>query len=109
VRLLRPCLPQQHSAGPVLPLRQAGDLGPEKERQKADLARERFEFRQLRQEREEQEKAERLARKKAALARKDPDQDTKTAIDGAIERARAKRSAQSNEEASPADRERADG
>ncbi len=81
--------------------------GREKERQKADLARERFEFRQLRQEREEREKAERLARKKAALAKKDTDPDRKTAIDGAIERARAKKSAQSNEEAPPADRERA--
>jgi Na+-translocating ferredoxin:NAD+ oxidoreductase subunit C len=83
--------------------------GREKERQKADLARERFEFRQLRQEREEQEKAERHARKKAVLAKPEAEGETKTAIDGAIERARAKRAAQANEETSTADSERADG
>jgi Na+-translocating ferredoxin:NAD+ oxidoreductase subunit C len=82
--------------------------GREKERQKADLARERFEFRQLRQEREEQEKAERHARKKAVLAKPDSEGDTRTAIDGAIERARAKRAAQDNAEAPVADSERAD-
>jgi Na+-translocating ferredoxin:NAD+ oxidoreductase subunit C len=40
----------------------------ERERRKADIARERHEFRQERLEQEEREKAERLARKKAALA-----------------------------------------
>lgn len=82
--------------------------GREKERQKADLARERFEFRQERQEREEREKAERLARKKAALAKKGPEEDKKTAIDGAIERARARKATQSDGTAS-SDRERSDG
>jgi Na+-translocating ferredoxin:NAD+ oxidoreductase subunit C len=82
----------------------------EKERQKADLARERFEFRQERQEREESEKAERLARKKAALAKKDSDDtDKKAVIEDAIERARAKKAAQAVEETPEQGRERADG
>jgi Na+-translocating ferredoxin:NAD+ oxidoreductase subunit C len=81
----------------------------EKERQKADLARERFEFRQERQEREESEKAERLARKKAALAKNDSDDtDKKAAIEDAIERARAKKAAQAVEETPEQGRERAD-
>jgi len=84
----------------------------EKEREKADLARVRFEFRQERQEREEREKAERLARKKAMLAKKEPGSaaetepgapaasgtgaaaDPKAAIADAIERARARKAAQ---------------
>lgn len=64
----------------------------EKERMKADLARERFEFRQARQAREELEKAEKLARKKAALATKPSEKDErKPAIEEALARARAKR------------------
>lgn len=82
--------------------------GREKERQKADLARERFEFRQERQEREEREKAERLARKKAALASKGSAGDRKTAIDGAIERARA-RKAEPADETDSSDREQGNG
>ncbi|AGA34024.1 Electron transport complex protein RnfC [Thioalkalivibrio nitratireducens DSM 14787] len=78
----------------------------EKERQKADLARERFEFRQLRQQREEQEKAERLARKKAAVAKQAPEGEKKAAIDAALERARAKKAAQTGE--NPADNGRPD-
>ncbi|MFO8153738.1 electron transport complex subunit RsxC [Thioalkalivibrio sp.] len=84
--------------------------GREKDRQKADLARERFEFRQQRQEREQREKAERLARKKAALGKKDSEAgDKKAVIEDAIERARAKKAAQSSEERPSKDRERADG
>jgi electron transport complex protein RnfC len=64
----------------------------EKERMKADLARERFEFRQARQTRDELEKAEKLARKKAALAAKPSEKDErKPAIEEALARARAKR------------------
>ena len=81
----------------------------EKERQKADLARERFEFRQQRHEREEQEKAERLARKKAALAKPESEDTKKAAIEDAIERARAKKAAQTGEDVPPPERERADG
>mgnify|MGYP001195539055 CR=1 FL=1 len=65
----------------------------EKERQKADLARERFEYRRLRQEQEEAEKAARLARKKAALAKPAPEGEKKAAIEAALERARAKKEA----------------
>ena len=65
----------------------------ERERMKADMARERFEFRQARQAREELEKAEKLARKKAALAAKPGAKDErKPAIEEALARARAKRS-----------------
>ena len=67
----------------------------ERERAKADLARERFEFRQLRQEREDQEKAERLARKKAAVAPKAETGTKPAAIDAALERVRTKRAADS--------------
>lgn len=71
----------------------------ERERQKADLARERFEFRQERQDREEQEKAARLARKKAVLANKADSEDAKkNAIEAALERARAKRAENSGSE-----------
>ena len=70
--------------------------GQERERRKADIARERHAFRQERLEREEREKAERLAKKKAALAasksetavEEDP---KKAAIKAALERAKAKK------------------
>lgn len=69
--------------------------GQERERRKADIARERHEFRQERLKREEREKAERLAKKKAALAsskaeaaEEDP---KKAAIKAALDRAMAKK------------------
>jgi len=67
----------------------------EQERQKSDIARERYEFRQERLAREEREKAERLAKKKAAVSSKDKDQDDdkQAAIQAALERARARKQA----------------
>lgn len=67
-----------------------------REKKKAELARERHEFRVERQEREKAERAEKLAKKKAALAAKKPasgDDDKQAAIQAAMERARAKREA----------------
>ncbi|WP_019626545.1 electron transport complex subunit RsxC [Thioalkalivibrio sp. ALJT] len=73
----------------------------EKERQKSDIARDRYEFRQERIEREEREKAERLARKKAAVKKKPEesqgDSDKQAAIQAALERARAKKAARAAE------------
>jgi electron transport complex protein RnfC len=69
----------------------------ERARDKSDHARERHEFRLERIEREKQEKAERLAKKKAALAKKSgdgkaKDEDSKkAAIQAALERAKAKK------------------
>ncbi len=66
----------------------------EREKEKADIARQRHEFRQARIEREKAEKAERLAKKKAAVkkpvteAGKD---DKQAAIQAALERAKAKK------------------
>ena len=70
----------------------------EREKRKADVARQRHEFRQERIEREEREKAERLAKKKAALAKgnkgdKDQEDPKKAAIKAALERAKAKKAA----------------
>ena len=66
----------------------------EKERQKSDVARERYEFRQARLEREEREKAEKLARKKAAVKNKEgQDDDKQAAIQAALERSRARKAA----------------
>jgi Na+-translocating ferredoxin:NAD+ oxidoreductase subunit C len=73
----------------------------ERERRKADIARERHEFRQQRLEQEAREKAERLARKKAALAAKQGDGEEdpkKAAIQAALDRARAKKAAQESEQ-----------
>jgi Na+-translocating ferredoxin:NAD+ oxidoreductase subunit C len=75
--------------------------GQERERKKADIARERHEFRQSRLVQEEREKAERLARKKAALvAKQDTGEDDpkKAAIQAALERAKAKKAAQEAEQ-----------
>jgi len=84
----------------------------ERERRKADIARERHEFRQARLEQEEREKAERLARKKAALAAKQDDtadDPKKAAIQAALERAKARKAAQEaeqmNKETTPTDKE----
>lgn len=70
----------------------------ERDRQKADLARQRHELRKQRLEREEREKAERLAKKKAALAARrgedapaSGDEAKKAAIKAALERAKAKK------------------
>lgn len=74
--------------------------GQERERRKADLARERHEFRQARLEQEAREKAERLARKKAALATKqgqEGEDPKKAAIQAALDRARAKKASQESE------------
>lgn len=69
----------------------------EKEKEAADLARERHEFRQFRLEREKQERAEKLAQKAASkietlAASGEPDIDAKkAAILAAVERAKAKK------------------
>jgi len=71
----------------------------EKEKEAADLARERHEFRQFRLEREKEERAEKLAQKAAAKLEMlggstDPEADAKkAAIQAAIERAKAKKAA----------------
>ena len=68
----------------------------EREKQAADVARERHEFRLLRQEREKKERSDKLAQKAAAskstAAMPTPDGDAKkAAIQAAIERAKAKK------------------
>ncbi len=65
----------------------------ERERQKADLARQRFEARQARQEREQQEKAAKLAQRKKTLNKATPtgEDPKKAAIQAALERAKAKK------------------
>ena len=64
----------------------------EREKQAADIARGRHEFRQARLEREAAEKAERHRKKKAALSAKDKAIDEKkSAIDEAVAKAKAKR------------------
>ena len=71
----------------------------EKEKEAADLARDRHEFRQFRLEREKQERADKLAQKAAAKLEvlggsTDPEADAKkAAIQAAIERAKAKKAA----------------
>lgn len=79
----------------------------EKERQKADTARERFEFRQTRIEAEEAEKAAKAAAKKAAIKPKTTDKpaDNGTqpdAIQAAIARAKAKQAAAQQTDATTA-------
>jgi electron transport complex protein RnfC len=77
----------------------------ERDRQKADVARQRHEFRQERLEREQREKAERLAKKKAALASGEAkggagDGETKkAAIQAALERAKARKAERSDADA----------
>lgn len=67
----------------------------EKERRKADLARERFEFRQERLEREKAEKEARRREKKQALKRdRHSDADKQAAIQKALERAKKKQAEQ---------------
>ena len=71
----------------------------EREKEKADLARQRHEFKQTRIDREKAEKAARLAKKKAALAASKPaadkkDDDKQDAIKAAMERAKAKKEQQ---------------
>lgn len=77
----------------------------ERERQKADLARQRFEARQARQEREQQEKAAKLAQRKKALNPSTPagDDPKKAAIQAALERAKAKTAGIEEAAAPPAD------
>jgi len=71
----------------------------EKEKEAADLARDRHEFRQFRLEREKQERADKLAQKAAEKLEMlggstDPEADAKkAAIQAAIERAKAKKAA----------------
>ena len=70
----------------------------EGEREKANLARERHEFRQLRLEREKQEAAEKRRRKKEALGKPletdDAEAKKKAAIAAALARAKQKKAAQ---------------
>ena len=68
----------------------------EKERRKADLARDRFEFRQERLEREKAEKEARRREKKQALkrARGGDDSEKQAAIQAALERAQKKQADQ---------------
>ena len=60
------------------------------EREKSDIARQRFEFRQERLEREQREKAEQMRKRKEALSNKQ-DGNAKAAIQAALERARARK------------------
>ncbi len=65
----------------------------EREKKKADIARERHEFRQARIEREKAERAARMQKKQAEAAAKEGSgtDDKKAAIKAAMERAKAKR------------------
>ncbi|NOR52143.1 MAG: 4Fe-4S dicluster domain-containing protein, partial [Gammaproteobacteria bacterium] len=68
----------------------------EREKEAANIARQRHEFRQERQEKAEQEKAERMRKKKAMLKDKEKGKDDaakKAAIQAAMDRAKAKREA----------------
>jgi electron transport complex protein RnfC len=71
----------------------------ERERKKADLARERHEFRQERIDREKAERAARMKRKQAEAAKEGGGQtdDKKAAIKAAMERAKVKRAASAAE------------
>lgn len=66
----------------------------EQERAKADLARQRHEFRRQRLEREQQERAARQQAKKAAVTPAASKAEKQAAIQAAVERARTKRTAQ---------------
>ncbi len=73
----------------------------EREKEKADRARRRHEFRLERLEREKREKAERMAKKKAELAKKLKDKEKgggQDAIQAALERVRQKKAAQGGAE-----------
>jgi electron transport complex protein RnfC len=61
-----------------------------REREKSDIARQRFEFRKKRLEREQREKAEQMRKRKEALSNKQ-NGDAKAAIQAALERVRAKK------------------
>lgn len=64
----------------------------EREKQQADIARQRHEFREQRLQREKQERAERHKKKRAALDKgSEADKSRKAAIEAAMERVRAKR------------------
>jgi electron transport complex protein RnfC len=67
-----------------------------REKEKADVARQRHEFRLARLEREKAEKAARLAKKKAAVKKPagEAQDDKQAAIQAALERAQAKKAAQ---------------
>lgn len=66
----------------------------EQERKKANLARQRYEFRRQRLAQEQQEKAARQQAKKAAVAPAATHAEKQAAIRAAVERVRAKRAAQ---------------
>ncbi len=65
----------------------------EREREKAELARQRHEFRLERLEREKRERAERHRKKRKAVQKDKGDEAKKAAIQAALERARAKKAA----------------
>ncbi len=65
----------------------------EREKQQADLARERHEFRLFRQQREKEEKAARHKAKADAVAKGGGEDSKKAAIKAAMERAKAKKAA----------------
>ena len=65
----------------------------ERERQAADRARRRHEFRLERLEREKRERAERLAKKKAAVSHKADPERKKAAVQAAVQRAQARKAA----------------
>lgn len=70
----------------------------EREREKSDIARQRFEFRQERLEREAAEKAEKARLRKEALKKKTSDSpDKQAAIQAALERAQAKKTARAKQ------------
>ncbi|RFA31669.1 electron transport complex subunit RsxC [Alkalilimnicola ehrlichii] len=69
----------------------------QRERQKAELARERYEFRNIRLEREKEEQAKRREAKKAALKKAQSQEGKKAAIQAALARAKQKKTQQSTE------------
>lgn len=69
----------------------------EQERKKANLARQRYEFRRQRLAQEQQEKAARQQAKKAAVAPTANSKEKQAAIQAAVERARARRAAQAKD------------
>jgi electron transport complex protein RnfC len=69
----------------------------EREKEKADLARQRHEFRLARIEREQAEKKARLAKKKEAVKPAPATDDKQAAIQAALERAQAKKAAKGTE------------
>lgn len=64
-----------------------------REREKSDIARQRFEFRKARLEREQAEKAEQMRKRKEALSKKGG-ADAQAAIQAALERVKAKKEQQ---------------